>query len=360
MRRSEQELHKGRGALTNREGRFERNQSEVFDDGWGTLDQEPYVAPQTHVHPDALRSIITRNQSPDIPFEQSINPYRGCEHGCIYCYARPSHTYLGLSAGLDFETRLFVKQGAGAVLDSELRKSRYLVKTLMIGSNTDPYQPIERQYRVTREILETLYAFRHPASIITKSALILRDLDILSAMAAANLIRVAVSVTTLSNDLARRLEPRTAAPQRRIEVIQALAEAGIHVSVNAAPMIPALNDMELERILEAAAGAGAKSAMYILLRLPNEVRDLFVEWLAAHYPTKAKHVMSLLRDTRDGADYDSTWGLRFRGSGIYADLLRQRYHKACARLGLNRDPSEMDTTAFRPPPQPGDQLSLFE
>lgn len=359
MRRSDQELHKGRGALTNREGRFERTQSEVFDDGWGTLDVEPYVAPQTHVHPDALRSLITRNQSPDIPFDQSINPYRGCEHGCIYCYARPSHTYLGLSAGLDFETRLFAKQGAGAVLDAELRKPRYQVKTIMLGSNTDIYQPIERQYRVTREILETLWAFRHPVCLITKSALILRDLDLLSQMAAANLVRVTITVTTLSNDLARRLEPRAAAPHRRIEVIQALAEAGVPVSVNAAPMIPALNDMELEKILETGKQAGAQGAMYILLRLPNEVRDLFVEWLQAHYPNKLNHVMNLLRETRDGADYEATWGVRFRGRGIYADLLSQRFRKACTRLGLNLDRSELDMTAFRPPPRPGDQLKLF-
>jgi len=350
---------KGRGALTNREGRFERYQTEAFDDGWGTLEWDPPPPPVTTLHPDALRSIITRNQSPDIPFEQSINPYRGCEHGCIYCYARPSHTYLGHSAGLDFETQIYVKNGAGAILDKELRKPRYQVKPITLGSNTDPYQPIEKSQRITREILETLNAFNHPVYIITKGALILRDLDLLADMASRNLVRVMVSVTTLDNRLAQTLEPRAAAPHRRIQIIEKLREKGVPVTVNAAPMIPAINDMELEKIMERGREAGADRAIYILLRLPLEVRDLFYEWLEAHYPNKRDHVISLIRQTRGGADYESTSGVRFRGRGPYADLLKQRYQITCRRLGYNTTHSSLDTSAFRPPPRPGDQLSLF-
>ncbi|MGH7064141.1 MAG: PA0069 family radical SAM protein [Stellaceae bacterium] len=350
---------KGRGAASNASGRFESEERVPFDDGWGSNDGEPLPL-KTTVGVDATRTIIARNESPDIGFDRSINPYRGCEHGCIYCYARPSHAYLGLSPGLDFESRLFYKPQAAALLAAELRKTGYSARPLALGSNTDPYQPVERKLGVTRAILEVLRDFRHPVTIVTKSALIQRDLDILAEMARDNLAIVTVSVTTLDRGLARVMEPRAAAPERRIETIAALAAAGIPTGVLSAPMIPALNDSELEAILECARGAGAVSAGYTLLRLPHELKDLFREWLEAHFPDKAAHVLSLVAQAHGGRLYDSAWATRRTGSGPYAEMLRSRFDRACRRLGFNpRTTRPLDATRFRPPPMTGDQLTLF-
>ncbi|MDJ0840509.1 MAG: PA0069 family radical SAM protein [Acidobacteriota bacterium] len=353
-------LFKGRGAVSNPEGRFEKETIDPFDDGWGTLELEPPPIPKTTVNPDHNRSILTRNNSPDIPFDQSVNPYKGCEHGCIYCYARQSHSFLGLSPGLDFETKLFRKVNAAAQLEKVLRNPRYQVKPVTLGSNTDPYQPVEKQERVTREVLEVLAAFKHPVGILTKSALVLRDLDLLAEMAKLDLVRIAVSVTSLDNHIARIMEPRAAAPQRRIETIRALAEAGVPVGVNVAPIIPALTDTEVERILEKAAEAGADAAMYILVRLPYEVKDLFREWLHQHFPDRAEHVLSLLRQMRGGKENDPRFGARMRGEGPYAQLLRNRFHLACKRLGLVRREWNMAVHHFKPPPRAGDQMNLFD
>ncbi|HWK46836.1 MAG TPA: PA0069 family radical SAM protein [Stellaceae bacterium] len=351
---------KGRGALTNTTGRFEAERRVIVDDGWGSAD-EPAPPLRTVLTEDATRVIIARNTSPDVPFDRSINPYRGCEHGCVYCFARPSHAYLGLSPGLDFESRLFVKPEAARLLDAELRRPAYRCATMALGTNTDPYQPVERRLGITRGILETLSAFEHPVCIVTKSALVQRDIDILAPMAAKRLAKVAISITTLDRDLARRLEPRAATPGRRLETVRALSEAGIPVSVMTAPMIPALNDSELEAILEAARDHGARSAGYVLLRVPHEIKDLFREWLETHAPLKTDHVLALLRETHNGKLYDSNWSTRMTGRGPYAELLRQRFHLACRRLGLNlrRDEWNLDTTRFRPPPRPGDQLTLL-
>ncbi len=349
---------KGRGAIGNPTGRFEAERRYAIDDGWGSGDEEaPPLA--TTVTLDASRTVITRNASPDISFDRSINPYRGCEHGCIYCYARPSHAYLGLSPGLDFEARLFAKPDAARILERELGDPKYRCRVIALGTNTDPYQPIERRFRITRQILEVLAACSHPVGIVTKSSLVLRDIDILAPMAERRLAKVFVSVTTLDRRLARRMEPRAAAPERRLETIRGLSQAGIPVGVMAAPMIPALNDAELERILEAAAQAGARSAGYVLLRLPHEIKGLFQEWLEAHEPLKAEHVMSLVRETRGGRLYDSTYGIRMRGTGPYAELLGRRFRRACKRLGLNLGDGSLDTTRFRPPARHGDQLSLL-
>ncbi len=354
---------RGRGAIGNPTGRFEAERRYAIDDGWGSGDEEaPPLA--TTVTLDASRTVITRNASPDISFDRSINPYRGCEHGCIYCYARPSHAYLGLSPGLDFEARLFAKPDAARILERELGDPKYRCRIIALGTNTDPYQPIERRFRITRQILEVLAACSHPVGIVTKSALVLRDIDILAPMAERRLAKVFVSVTTLDRRLARRMEPRAAAPERRLETIRGLSRAGIPVGVMAAPMIPALNDAELERILEAAAQAGARSAGYVLLRLPREIKDLFREWLETHEPLKAEHVMSLVRETRGGRLYDSTYGIRMRGTGPYAELLGRRFRRACKRLGLNLGEGStfgepLDTTRFRPPVRQGTQLSLF-
>ncbi len=353
-------VRKGRGAVGNREGRFETRQTRAFDDGWGTLDFENPPPLKTRVQEDRARRIITTNQSPDIPFDQSINPYRGCEHGCVYCYARQTHAYLGLSPGLDFETRLFKKSNAAELLETELRKPGYRCKPITLGANTDVYQPIERGLRITRALLEVMAAFQQPVAIITKSALILRDLDILTAMAKKNLAMVVVSVTTLVAKLAHAMEPRAAAPHRRLETIRALAEAGIPTAVNAAPMIPAINDMELDKILEAGAAAGARWAAYILLRLPFEVKDIFKEWLEAHFPDRAQHVMSLVRQAREGRENQAGFGKRMRGTGPYAAMLRQRYKLAVKRLGLNQDDFELERGIFKPPPRAGDQMKLFE
>jgi DNA repair photolyase len=339
---------RGRGALTNDDGRFEPYSHEAVDDGWGSAD-EPLPVRKTTVQVDHARGVIVRQKSPDIPFEQSINPYRGCEHGCVYCFARPSHAYLGLSPGLDFETKLFAKPDAAKRLTEELSKRGYRPSPIAFGTNTDPYQPVERRLRVMRSLLEVLAACDHPLTIVTKSALVERDLDLLAPMAQKNLVRVYVSVTTLDRGLARTLEPRAAAPQRRVDTIRAVAQAGVPVGVMAAPMIPALTDHELDAILEICAKAGARDAGYVLLRLPHEVKDLFKEWLLAHKPDRAEHVMSLIRAARGGREYDASWGERMRGTGEYADLLKKRFQLACKRLGLNRDASELDVTRFRPP-----------
>ena len=350
---------KGRGAGSNDSGRFEAEQRSSFDDGWGSLDEEP--APlATTLTIDTTRTIIARNDLPDIGFDRSINPYRGCEHGCIYCYARPSHAFLGLSPGLDFESRLFYKPNAAALLAGELSKKGYSCRPIALGSNTDPYQPVERRHAITRAILEVLRDFRHPVTIVTKSALIQRDLDILAEMAKQNLAIATVSVTTLDRGLARRMEPRASTPERRLETISALAEAGIPTGVLTAPMIPALNDNELEQILERAKAAGAASAGYVLLRLPLELKPLFKEWLEQHYPGKAAHVLSLVAQTHGGRLYDSAWSKRMTGSGPYAEMLRLRFDRACRKLGFDqRTTRPLDTSLFRPPPQKGDQLALF-
>jgi DNA repair photolyase len=352
---------KGRGAVANPDGRFEPQTRVRIDDGWGTLDEETEEPPpiQTTVSIDATRTIIARNQSPDIPFSQSINPYRGCEHGCIYCYARPTHAYFGLSTGLDFETKLFAKPDAAKLLAEELRKPGYKPSAIALGTNTDPYQPIEREMKITRSVLETLAAFEHPFSIVTKSALVMRDIDIIAPMAAKRMARVFISVTTLDRDLARKLEPRAATPPRRLEAIKALAEAGVPIGIMTAPIIPALTDWEIERLLEAGRAAGAQSAGYTVMRLPFEIKDLFVQWLEAHAPGKAKHVLSLVRQVRDGKLNDPNFGTRMRGTGTYAELIAKRHRLACERLGFNRNDWSLDLSRFKPPPAPGDQLRLL-
>jgi DNA repair photolyase len=347
----------GRGVLSNPPGRFDKQKLAPVDDGW-YQDEVPESIPTT-LEPDRAREVISRNDSPDVPFEQSINPYRGCAHACPYCYARPSHAYVGLSPGLDFETRLFYKADAGRVLEAQLARPGYVCKSITLGANTDPYQPVERRLKVTRSILEVLARTRHPVSIITKSALVLRDIDLLTQMAGDGLTSVALSVTTLDPELKRRMEPQAASPQARLRTIAALSAAGIPTSVMAAPMIPALNDHELEAILEAAAAAGARWAGYVLVRLPYEIKDLFREWLAEHYPDRAAHVMSLIRDMRGGRDNDPRFGTRMRGTGPYAQLLGNRFRLACRRLKLNSEPRPpLDTALFRPPGPSGAQLRL--
>jgi DNA repair photolyase len=347
---------RGRAALSNGDGRFEPYAHEPVDDGWGTLD-EPLAPRATAVADDPARSVISRNDSPDIPFEQSLNPYRGCEHGCIYCYARPSHAYLGHSPGLDFETRLYAKHHAARRLEAELARPGYRVAPIALGSNTDCYQPIERRLRITRAVLEVLARCRHPVSIVTKSALIERDLDLLAPMAAQGLAAVFVSVTTLDRALARRLEPRAAAPERRLATLARLAAAGVPVGVMFAPAIPALNDAEMEAVLERAAAAGARHAGYVLLRLPHELRQLFTEWLEVHAPLKAAHVLARLREARGGRLYDAGFGRRMTGRGEYAAMLGRRFDLACRRLGLNRGSLALDGARFRAPG--GAQLALF-
>jgi DNA repair photolyase len=350
---------KGRGAISNQAGRYEPQGRVAIDDGWEPDPEDELPVLRTTVARDATRTIISRNESPDIPFTQSINPYRGCEHGCVYCYARPTHAYLGLSPGLDFETKLFAKPDAAKLLAGELRKPGYKPLSIALGTNTDPYQPVEREHRITRQILETLRDFSHPFSIVTKSALVLRDLDIIAPMAKRNLAHVFISVTTLDRELARTMEPRASTPQRRLDAIRGLVQAGVKVGVMAAPMIPALNDAELESILEAAHDAGATSAGYTLLRLPLELKELFEEWLGEHAPLKRSHVLSLIRDTRGGALNNAQFGARFVGEGAYAQLLGKRFRAARARLGMERNDWSYDLTQFRPPPQAGDQMALF-
>ncbi|MGD9537581.1 MAG: PA0069 family radical SAM protein [Alphaproteobacteria bacterium] len=351
-------VRKGRGAASNRVGRYERHTTEAVDDGWGGLDEE--LPPlRTEVRPDTSRSIIAWNESPDIGFDRSINPYRGCEHGCVYCYARPTHAYLGLSPGQDFETKLFAKHDAARLLKAELAKPRYQCRLIALGTNTDPYQPTERKLGITRSVLEVLAACDHPVGIVTKSALVTRDIDILAPMAAKRLAMVFISVTTLDAALANKLEPRASTPKRRLEAIRTLNEAGVPCGVMAAPCIPGLTDAEMERILEAAAEAGARWAGYTALRLPLEIKGLFEEWLAAHAPAKAKRVLSLIRDMRGGALYQSEFGTRMTGTGPYADLLRRRFELACAKLGLNRERLRLDTAQFKPPRKESAQMEMF-
>ncbi|NOT39028.1 MAG: PA0069 family radical SAM protein [Alphaproteobacteria bacterium] len=349
---------RGRGTFSNLSGRFESQHRVLMDDGWGTLEGDPPKL-KTTVAIDATRSIIARNASPDIPFDRSINPYRGCEHGCVYCFARPTHAYLGLSPGQDFESRLFVKPKAAQLLRQELRKPGYQVRTMALGTNTDPYQPIDEKYQITREVLKVLRDFRHPVGIVTKSNRVLRDIDILSEMAKDNLARVAISVTTLDRELARTMEPRAPTPERRIEAIRELTAAGVPATVMTAPMIPALNDHEMEAILERGREAGARHAGYVVLRLPLEIKDLFREWLEANQPGRAGHVMSLIRSMRGGKDYDAEWGKRMKGSGVYAELIGKRFKLACDRLGLNQWWTPLATDLFKPPPAAGDQLRLL-
>jgi DNA repair photolyase len=351
---------KGRGAASNESGRFEQEKRVAFDDGWGSGGEALPERQATTLSVDATRTIIARNDSPDIGFDRSINPYRGCEHGCIYCYARPSHAYLGLSPGLDFETRIFYKPQAAMLLRQELRKKGYSCKPLALGSNTDPYQPAERRFGITRAILEVLRDFRHPVTIVSKSALVQRDIDILAEMAKEKLALVTISVTTLDRELARHMEPRAATPERRLETIAALAAAGIPTGVLSAPMIPALNDNEMEDILARAREAGARFAGYTLLRLPLELKGLFREWLEEHAPRKASHVLSLVAQCHGGKIYDSAWSKRMVGAGPYADILSARFDRACRKLGFEpRSTEVLDSTRFRPPPQSGDQLALL-
>jgi len=347
---------RGRGVATRPAGRFAREETCPEPDD----DDPPAPAPGTELIPETIRSIISRNQSPDIPFEQSINPYRGCEHGCVYCYARPSHAYMDLSPGLDFEQKIYTKPEAAAVLRQELSRRGYRCSPITLGANTDAWQPAERELRITRQILEVLVEFRHPVSIITKSALVERDLDLLQDLARDNLVHVLVSVTTLDDELKRRMEPRTAGPKRRLETVSRLSAAGIPCGVLAAPMIPGLNDHELENILAASADAGARFAGYVLLRLPHEVEPIFADWLQLQYPLKAAKVLSLIRQVRGGSLNDAQFGSRMRGSGPLAALLAQRFAAACRRHGFTRESqAALDSTRFRVPEGPGTQLSLL-
>jgi len=340
------------------QGRFESVAREAFDDGW-TPEEPDTRELKTSVTIERARTIISRNDSPDIGFSQSINPYRGCEHGCPYCYARPSHAYLELSPGLDFETKLFAKTNAPELLREELAKPGYKASPIALGANTDCYQPIERKYRITRQILEILSECEHPATIVTKSALVERDLDILGPMARKNLAKVFVSIGTLDRGIARKIEPRAASPQRRVDVLRALSQAGVPCGVMVAALVPALNDKTMEQVLEAAAAAGATEAAYVILRLPNELKTVFKEWLAEHYPQRAEHVMSIVRQMRGGRENDPNFGSRMSGTGNYAELMEKRFDIACRRFGLNkRETPELDCTRFRPP-SPQGQLKLL-
>ncbi|MGH2342028.1 PA0069 family radical SAM protein [Segnochrobactraceae bacterium EtOH-i3] len=348
---------KGRGAGINPSGRFEPHAREAMDDGWGGADEPQPI--RTEVTPEKARSIITRNDSPDIAFDRSVNVYRGCEHGCVYCYARPSHSYLGLSPGLDFETKLFSKPDAARLLEREISAPGYHPKAIAMGTNTDPYQPVERQLGLTRAVLEVLDAANHPVTIVTKSAGVLRDLDILSRMAARGLAKVALSVTTLDGKLARSMEPRAATPGRRLEAIRQLSEAGVPTGVMVAPIIPALTDHEIERILDAAAEAGAREAGFVMLRLPHEVADIFKDWLVRDHPDRFRHVMNLVKAMREGAENEASFGKRMTGSGPYAWTIGRRFELAARRLGLNKRRAKLRTDLFRPPSGAGVQLSLF-
>ena len=351
------EALRGRGAQSNRSGRFEAQTRESFDDGWGSVEALPLF--ETVEHIERARTIITHNDSPDIGFERSINAYRGCEHGCSYCFARPTHAYLGHSAGLEFERDIYVKANAVEALRAELAAKNYRPKPIAMGTNTDPYQPAERQHRLTRGILEVMLETRHPVMIVTKSALIGRDLVLLTELARLNLVKVAVSVTSMDHKLSRKMEPRASTPARRLEAIRLLSEAGVPTAIFASPMIPAINDMELERILDAGKAQGAVSASMVLLRLPGEVREIFREWLLRHFPDRVRHVLSLVRDTRGGKDYDARWGVRMTGEGPYAVLLRQRFDKACERYGLQTRTPPLRTDRFIAPKVESRQLSLF-
>lgn len=343
---------KGRGAVANVRGRFERDQREGFDDGWAAEEDDAPPRLVTQVSIERARTILTHNASPDIPFDTSLNPYRGCEHGCIYCFARPTHAYLDLSPGLDFESRLFAKTNAAERLRDTLAKPSYRCQTIALGVNTDAYQPIEREHRITRGVLEVLHECDHPVALITKSSLIERDIDLLAPMAAKRLAVAALTITTLDADIARTLEPRAATPSRRLRAIRTLTEAGIPVGVSVAPVIPFVTEPDLERVLEAAREAGAVYANYIVLRLPWEVQPLFEQWLQAHFPDRAERVMNRMRDMRGGKAYDSDFASRMRGTGIWADLMRQRFYKAADRLGFRYDRYGLDTSQFRPPAAP--------
>ena len=351
---------KGRGSVSRMAPRFARDDRSSFDDGWGTLDDAlatPAAAPLTQVTAQDARSAITRNESPDIHFDYGLNPYRGCEHGCIYCYARPTHSYLDLSPGLDFETRLIAKPNLPEVLARELQAPSYVPRQIVIGSATDAYQPVEREWRITRGVLEVLHRCDHPLAIVTKGSGVERDLDLLTPMAQRRLAAVYVTITTLDPRLARILEPRAAAPHRRLRTIRALAEAGVPVGVSVAPQIPFVNE-DMEQVLEAAAEAGARCAFYTVMRLPWELNALFQEWLAQHYPDRAERVMARIREMRGGKDYDADFATRMKGSGVWADLINQRFRKACARLGLDRERLPLDETRFRAALLAGQQ-SLF-
>ncbi|MDE2182972.1 MAG: PA0069 family radical SAM protein [Alphaproteobacteria bacterium] len=365
---------RGRGAISNAAGRYERYARVLLDDGWARSAPAPAaralygaaVAQDDELPPlktefivDSTRTIIARNQSPDISFDRSINPYRGCEHGCVYCFARPTHAYLGMSPGIDFESKLFAKPNAAELLAKELSAPGYVPRVIAIGTNTDPYQPIEKKLRIMRSVLEVLRDFRHPVGIVTKSALVLRDIDILGEMADMGLARVALSITTLDRKLARAMEPRAATPPKRLEALKALASAGIPTSVMFAPVIPALNDDEMESVLAAAKDAGVRGAGYVLLRLPLEIKDLFREWLEAQRPHRARHVMSLIKQMRGGKDYDSQWHTRMRGTGPYAEMIARRFRMATKRLDLNTQMKPLRTDSFKRPPAPGEQLALF-
>src|SRR5579862_9706231 len=353
----DRDRRRGRGTASNAAGRYEPLARVAFDDGWQGLEQLPPF--KTTVTVDATRKIITHNDSPDISFDRSINPYRGCEHGCVYCFARPTHAYLGLSPGLDFESKLFMKPNAPELLERELSAPGYVPRTIAIGTNTDPYQPIERRHQIMRRILEVLERAGHPVGIVTKSALVLRDLDILARLAERNLVKVAISVTTLDAKLARVMEPRASTPPRRLDALRQLTAAGIPASTLVAPVIPAINDAEIERVLEAVAETGVRNAGYVLIRLPLELRDLFREWLTENFPDRVEHVFKLIRDTRGGKDYDSTFGRRMTGSGPIAWMIGRRFEVACERLGFNITSVKTTTEHFRPPHPAARQLDLF-
>lgn len=348
---------KGRGAASNDAGRFEQFKTEITDDGWDLPEDLPPL--RTEVSDEIARTLITYNKSPDLPFDRSINPYRGCEHGCVYCFARPTHAYLGLSPGLDFETRLIARPNAADVLRRELSARSYKVATIALGTNTDPYQPIDKNRGITRACLQALSDFQHPVGIVTKGALIERDLDILAPMARKNLVRVGVSLTTLDARLSRKMEPRAPSPLRRLQMIRRLTEVGVPVRVMTSPVVPGLTDHELENLLEAGRDAGADAASWIMLRLPREVSGLWQEWLDQHEPGRAAKVMARLREMHGGRDYDPRWGHRMRGEGTYAQMIAQRFKATCKRLELAIRTQPLTTALFAPPPQPGDQLSLF-
>ena len=361
---------RGRGAVSNPTGRFEKRQLTPFDDGWGDDIDDPEGAGEnsavgepmrlpTTVIPEKTRRAITRSNSPDLSFDRSLNPYKGCENGCVYCFARPSHAYVGLSPGIDFETKIFSKPDAPERLREELLKKSYHCAPITLGANTDPYQPVERELKISRRLLEVLREFRHPVSIITKSALVQRDADILADMARDNLAQVFVSTTTLEKSLARIMEPRAATPEKRLETIEVLNKAGVPTHVMTAPMIPFVNDHELERILEAAYTRGARRAGYVLVRLPHELKDLIEEWLERHFPDRKQHVLNTIRQTRGGQLYESTWGVRMTGTGPYAQAIAARFNAACRRFGFNLERTELDTTKFRPPEEKGAQMGLF-
>ncbi|HMH69516.1 MAG TPA: PA0069 family radical SAM protein [Pinirhizobacter sp.] len=352
-------VHKGRGAASNPEGRFEHIRHQAEDDGW-LREVEEVPRPTTEVREERARSVISRNDSPDVGFDQAINPYRGCEHGCIYCYARPSHAYLNLSPGLDFETKLFAKTNLEEIFRLELSKRSYICKPINIGSNTDPYQPIEKKWRLTRAALALLNECNHPCTIVTKNALVERDLDILVPMAKRNLVQVFISINSLDNKLASKLEPRASAPHRRMKAVETLASAGVPVGVLVAPIIPALNERDLEAIVEQAGAAGARSAGYTCVRLPHELKQLFREWLELHYPDRASHIISLIQQMNGGKDYDSNFATRMRGQGVFADIIRKRMQVARRKAGLDRAwDTVLDTSCFVAPRMESPQGELF-